>query len=305
MSNTKSTKKDKELNTTKNKKETKANTLTKKDIKTQKIKDTIKTEKKIKTDKKIVKDVNQLKQFEEKDDIIKIENKSIQKVKGITFKEIFIAIFVILVFLFFEALYFAINQPRYDNQMRVLHKPIIYLYPEYTIDVKVKLDYDGKIIADLPKYDKEIKGWDVIAYPDSKIIDKSDNKEYSYLFWEGIPSTEISWNFDKGFVVKGSESREFLQDILPKIGLTPKEFNEFIVYWYPIMQKNEYNLVNFSGKQYTDTAPLETIPKYDSLLRVFMVFKAIDKPINISPQTFDKFERKGFTVVEWGGTQVK
>lgn len=31
-----------------------------------------------------------------------------------------------------------------------------------------------------------------------------------------------------------------------------------------------------------------------------MVYKPLDNPIQIEPQTFPEFERKGFTVVEWG-----
>ncbi len=236
------------------------------------------------------------------DNEVKIENKSIQKIKWVTLKELIIVILIVSLIVLIEAYYVHNNT---SNRPHSIDKPVIYLYPDVKSDINVKLDYKWEIIADLPKYNEETKWWDVIAYPDSKIINKADNKEYSYLFWEGNQSNYIDWNFDKWFVVKWSESREFLQEVLPKIGLTPKEYNEFIVYWYPLMQKNEYNLVNFAWKQYTDLAKLETEPKYDSLLRVFMVFKAIDKPINIPAQTFEKFDRKWFTVVEWWGTQVK
>jgi len=36
-----------------------------------------------------------------------------------------------------------------------------------------------------------------------------------------------------------------------------------------------------------------------------MVYKPIDKPTNIQPQILSTPERKGFTVVEWGGTEEK
>jgi hypothetical protein len=105
-------------------------------------------------------------------------------------------------------------------------------------------------------------------------------------------------------VVLGSETRAFLQEKLAEIGLTPREYNEFIVYWYPKMKDNPYNLIHFAGEQYTDTAPLTTTPPADSLLRVFMVLKPPTKPVDITPQTFEPFERTGFTVVEWGGTEM-
>ncbi len=187
-------------------------------------------------------------------------------------------------------------------------KPVIYLYPEKQQDVTVQLDYQGNIIADYPELGEIVgglEGWKVTAFPDGKLINQVDGKEYSYIFWEGIADKKIDWDLTKGSVVKGEDTREFLQSKLSEIGLTPNEYNEFIVYWYPLMKDNPYNLISFAGEQYTQTAPLTITPKPDSMLRVFMVFKPLNETINIEPQTFQTFERKGFTVVEWGGTEVK
>jgi len=186
-----------------------------------------------------------------------------------------------------------------------IDKPVIYLYPESKTDILVNLDYKWEIFADYPKYDKNIKWWNVKAYPDSTIINKTDNKEYNYLFWEWIPSDNIDWDLSKGFIVKGIDSREFLQEILPKLWLTPKEYNEFIVYWYPIMQQNKYNLIHFAEEQYTNTAPLNIIPKPDSILRVFMVIKPLENKIEIEEQKIKTFNRKWFSVIEWGWTLLK
>lgn len=70
------------------------------------------------------------------------------------------------------------------------------------------------------------------------------------------------------------------------------------------MKDNPYNLIHFAGESYTQTAPLTITPKEDSLLRVFMVFKALKAPIEVEAQTFRPFERKGFTVIERGGTEL-
>jgi hypothetical protein len=183
-------------------------------------------------------------------------------------------------------------------------KPVIYLYPEHKQDILVQLQYDGEIIADYPEYDNQFKGWKVTAYPDGTIINKLDNKEYSYIFWEGLPSNKIDWNLSTGFVVKGEDTREFLQEKLAEIGLTPREYNEFIVYWYPKMKDNEYNLIHFTGEEYTDTALLTINPEPDSMLRVFMVYRPLNETVQVLPQKIDTFQRKGFTVVEWGGTEI-
>ncbi len=186
-----------------------------------------------------------------------------------------------------------------------IEKPVIYLYPETTTDVAVRLDYHGTLIADYPPYDEALHGWRVTAEPDGTLTNHADGKEYSYLFWEGMPETSIDWNLTTGFVVAGSDTRAFLQEKLAEIGLTPKEYNEFIVYWYPKMKDNPYNLIHFADTQYTDTAPLTITPAPDSMLRVFMVYKPLARPIDLVPQTFTPFTRTGFTVVEWGGTEVE
>ncbi|MBQ2887146.1 MAG: hypothetical protein IJE43_25830 [Alphaproteobacteria bacterium] len=178
-------------------------------------------------------------------------------------------------------------------------KPVIYLYPEKEMEVKVQLDYDGKLVCTYPEYDN---GWDVVAQPDGTLCDYS-GKTYSYLFWEG--NTHATYDFSKGFVVKGSETAEFLEEKLSEIGLNPKETNEFIVYWLPRMQENKYNLITFQTKAYTDVAKLHITPEPDSILRVFMAYKELEEPIEIEKPAIAPFERKGFTVVEWGGAEVK
>lgn len=192
------------------------------------------------------------------------------------------------------------NDP-FDDRM-VPKKPVIYLYPETIQEVDVKLLYEGELSITYPEYDN---GWSVRAYPDGKLTNLFDGKEYSYLFWEG---SNENWEYDltKGFIVEGKNTAEFLQEKLSKLGLTPKEYNEFIVYWLPQMINNKYNLIHFATKEeYDDRAELVIDPKPDSMLRVFMVFKKLDNPISVEPQQIKSFERKGFSVVEWGGSEVR
>ncbi len=181
-------------------------------------------------------------------------------------------------------------------------KPVLYLYPEKTTDIKVNVELSDKMhfSCTYPEYNN---GWEVCANPDGTLINKADGKEYSYLYWE-LTGTQ-NYDFSEGFVVKGSETAEFLQNILSEIGLTPREYNEFIVYWLPKMQNNSYNLISFQFEEYTDNVILDISPNPDNLLRVFMAYKALDEYEYIRAQEFDKFERNGFTVVEWGGAEVK
>lgn len=188
--------------------------------------------------------------------------------------------------------------------LMIVKKPNIYLYPVKKQDVLVKLNFTGMISTSYPTYNSQIHGWQVTAFPDGKIINKADHKEYSYLFWEG-KNADLKYDLSKGFIVAGKDTLGFLQETLAKMGLTPKEYNEFIVYWLPKMHDNKYNLVTFAGKEYTDNAKLEITPQPDSILRVFMVFKPLAEKITIKAPEIKPFTRKGFTVVEWGGTELR
>ncbi|MDR0221899.1 MAG: hypothetical protein LBI54_10930 [Lachnospiraceae bacterium] len=183
------------------------------------------------------------------------------------------------------------------------YKPVLYLYPPTATDVAVTLAYQGRLTVTYPAYDN---GWSVRAYPDGHLINKADGLEYSYLFWEGYPDEAEWWDLSEGYCIAGVDTASFLQSKLSELGLTPREYNEFIVYWLPQMQDNPYNLVTFQWEEYEALAPLTITPTPDSVLRVFMVFAPLEKPVEIkAPAERPAFARSGFTVVEWGATRIE
>ena len=182
-------------------------------------------------------------------------------------------------------------------------KPVIYLYPTKTQDVTVNLAFDGQFVTTYPSYDNAVGGWRMRANPDGKLFDLRDQREYSYIYWNGNTNA-FKPDFNDGFVVKGNESRRFLEEKLAHLGLSPREANDMIVYWLPYLERNPYNLIHFSGEEYTKIARMNITPKPDSLLRVFMVFKRLEKPMPIKAQSLPTFKRYGFTAVEWGGTEI-
>lgn len=186
-----------------------------------------------------------------------------------------------------------------DDFVIAPEKPVIYLYPTYTTDVEVALDYKGELTCVYPEYNGK---WAVTASPDGTLTDK-DGIEYNYLYWEGVGGFES--DFSKGFCVAGRDTAAFLENALAKLGLNRREANEFIVYWLPEMQENKYNLISFQFENYIDAAKLHVSPAPDTSIRVFMSYKALDEEVNIEPQILTSPERSGFVLVEWGGTEVK
>jgi hypothetical protein len=181
-------------------------------------------------------------------------------------------------------------------------KPIIYLYPEQRQKINVKLDYEGTLSHSYPKYYGD--GWTVTAEPNGTLWDEN-NQEYYALFWEGNPSKQIIPT--DGFIVAGKETASFLEEKLAYLGLNRREANEFIMYWLPRMENNAYNFIHFSGKPYEEQAALEITPKPETIIRVMMLTQSLESKIDYPLQDLStlKKTRKGFTVVEWGGSEIK
>ena len=165
-------------------------------------------------------------------------------------------------------------------------KPVIYLYPEEETQVNVKLDYDGTLTSTYPSYEN---GWTVDAAPDGTLTDPSTGRQYYCLYWEG--ETDAEYDFSTGFCVAGADTAAFLEDALADLGLTEQEANEFIIYWLPRMEVNDWNLISFQTTAYTDSAVLTIDPAPDTLIRVFMAWQGLDEPVN--PR---RFPMAAFTV---------
>ena len=50
---------------------------------------------------------------------------------------------------------------------------------------------------------------------------------------------------------------------------------------------------------------LDITPSPDTLIRIMMDFKGLDNPIQVQEQQLEQVSRNGYTVVEWGGTEIK
>lgn len=180
-------------------------------------------------------------------------------------------------------------------------KPIIYVYPEEEKDVSITVDYNGQFTHIYPKF-TENSTWKMTAKPDGTLTDAS-GKEYYALFWEG--SQKESYKISDGFCIKGSETEKFLEEKLHILGLNDREINEFIIYWLPQMENNPYNIIRFQYEDYTKNARLIVSPKEDSMIRVFMTWYPSETKEFIPTQTLVPAKRRGFTIVEWGGSKIK
>ena len=179
-------------------------------------------------------------------------------------------------------------------------KPVIYLYPKETMDISVQINIkNSKFTVIYPKFNGK-NTWNVKAKPNGDILIK--DKAYPYLFWEADSYKGDEMN--EGFIVSEENAEKFLEEKLEIFGLNDKEKTDFITFWLPVLLKNKLSLCTFQSKQFFDDFELNITPKPDSLIRVFLSIKKLDAPTNIKEQKLVSYERKGFTVIEWGGSNL-
>ena len=183
-----------------------------------------------------------------------------------------------------------------------IDKPIIYLYPTEETQINVQLGNKEQITCSYPQY---TTGWNVIAQPNGDLKDIDTNKNLYSLYYESNNVIEFKVEKD-GFVVKGEDSAEFLEEKLKILGLTDREAEEFIIYWLPKLEANKYNYIRFATREEIDAnMPLTIKPMPDTTIRILMEYKGLENSIEVEEQNLEKTERKGFVTVEWGGTEIR
>lgn len=183
-------------------------------------------------------------------------------------------------------------------------KPVIYLYPQKETEVNIKLELPEKFTFTYPIYNN---GWKCTASPNGDL--KTGNTTYPYLFWEGRISLQANdINLKEGFIVNNENLISFFEEKLKLMGLNSKESADFITYWCPKMNENKQNYIHFLfNSEFEKYAPLSIEPKPDSQFRVFMVWNKVGENKEVSDlieQKIPTLKRNGFTVVEWGGTEL-
>ncbi len=176
-------------------------------------------------------------------------------------------------------------------------KPVLYLYPKND-NTKINVTFEHPLLL-TTSYPKYTTSWNVTTNKNGDLYDVENNYYYA-LYWEEKGSSNV--NFSEGFYVTKNNAIDFLETKLSIIGLNAKERNEFIMYWLPVLEKNEKSLVYFElTEDRNNYNKLYINPTPDSLLRVAIHIKKVNKKISIKEQQLPSFNRKGFTAVEWGG----
>ena len=182
--------------------------------------------------------------------------------------------------------------PVYPDYPPMVKKPAVYLYPQEDSFIEVKVDVNGKFTKTEPEYGN---GWSVFVTKEGIIDGK-----YDYLFWEAdLNKIELP---DEGWIVEYAELENWFDANLPKLGLNEKEKRQFEEYWLARLPKsNYYEIKLLSGEFMKQNMDLLVSPEPDTIIRLNFNFRPLSEKTDLTEPVIETPERKGFTVVEWGG----
>lgn len=209
-----------------------------------------------------------------------------------------------------------------------IKKPAIYLYSDNLPKmVNVRLDYFVLPKNTVPK--TYLNSWKVIAHKDGHITDLRPEKtdcnslsatfgfeyaqsacqanNYPYIYWDGdkfvkeVPKKLVGWS------VKKENIETFLNEKADEMAMNTNEKTEFVRYWSEIISNypaTDFRVYFLQNEEVDEWIKLSVSPKPDSWNRIEVVFTPIQPNTTSTPYTLKKIQRKGFTMVEWGGIIV-
>ena len=175
----------------------------------------------------------------------------------------------------------------------MVYKPNIYIYPEKAIDLCVHIGFPmgGSIVESIPRYGS---GWCVNVEPSGRI-----DKAYDYLFYESRQPDVFQYR--QGWCVARADLKAFFERNMTAYNFSRAEVEDFTRYWIPKLTESSYYLI------YPQTAEiinkviqLDFSVKPASVNRLFYAISETATSTGIAEPVVEKFNRRGFHVVEWG-----
>lgn len=204
------------------------------------------------------------------------------------------------------------------NTHPVSYKPVIYAYSASPIQFNITINPTGKFSFTYPQINTHNTWAGMQIDANGKLTDNK-GKHFPYLFWESI-NEPYAFTFKKeqskwaGSLVEQKDIVAFLERKLTELGLTSIEQTDFITFWGPRMTHYSSCFVQFLvDEEYDQIASMKCTPAPQNCRRVYLLFTGMDNASaqaqmikqNAVEQHFTSFDRSGFTLLEWGGSELE
>jgi hypothetical protein len=204
------------------------------------------------------------------------------------------------------------------NAYPVSFKPVIYAYSDKSLQFDLTINPTGKFSFTYPQINENNTCVGMQIDTNGKLTDNK-GKQFPYLFWESI-NEPFAFAHKKehskwaGSLVDQKDILAFLENKLTELGLTSIEQTDFITYWGPRMTHYSSCFVQFLvDEEYDQVAAMKCTPAPQNCRRVYLLFTGMDNASaqaqmikqNAVEQHFTSFDRSGFTLLEWGGSELE
>lgn len=196
----------------------------------------------------------------------------------------------------------------------MVKKPVIYCYSDQNTKFDFQLIPKGELTFAYPSLESNYT-WQMKLENDV-LSDQNSQQNYPYLFWEShqknihFELSSIKQNKDEigGSIISKAKIVSYLDSTLTALGFNFKEKTDFITFWAPQMQKENYYLIQFVQNGQCDKfANYKINPTPNHLNRIYMLFAGNTEPefpFEVVKQQLKPLERNGFYFVDWGGIEI-
>ncbi len=196
----------------------------------------------------------------------------------------------------------------------MVKKPVIYCYSDQTTKFDFQLIPKGELTFAYPSLNSN-QTWQ-IKLENNVLSDQKSLQNYPYLFWESqqkninfeLASIKQSKDEICGSIISKANIVSYLDSTLTALGFNFREKTDFITFWAPQMQEDNYYLIQFvQNSQCEKFSQYKINPTPDHLNRIYMLFAGnnqLDFPFEVVPQQLNPLERNGFYFVDWGGIEI-
>lgn len=189
-----------------------------------------------------------------------------------------------------------------ENLMIEVDKPVIYLQSPVKLDFSIRVMPATDFTFTYPVYKDQWKG---TVYPSGQI--EINGQKYPYLFWDSKQEFVFK-KHTNGYHISKKDIVSFLENQLSNSGLNATEKTDFITYWGPRLMQYESVFIQFYLQEDCNQfATIQCDPAPTAINRLYIAFSEWNENLNtyIHPVELPAFERTGFSVLEWGGFELK
>ncbi len=176
------------------------------------------------------------------------------------------------------------------------NSPTVFIYPESTIDVEIKLG-PATAYTDPLAFNNT---WKVVANNNGSLLINGLTKNYLYYEYD---SSKTKFSKSKeGYVIKKSEINALIGKVSNKLGLTSSEQEVLLKDSIDVLSKinSEYVLVGLASlKSLNDQLPIAINPPPANLNRINLTFSP-SRGDGVTEPEISRIRRSGYTVVEVG-----